>query len=343
MKNTMKYLLSGAAALSLLSGCQHKELCYDHAHTTFVDVVFDWNYAPDAEANDEVENMCLWFYPVDDAGNKTGDPIYRKLSGMKGGRIDIPTGRYLVLYYNSDYEAVQFAGTDWFYSHVCYTREGDLFESVHGNAASYGAPRAEGTEDEPVVITPDKMWGDNAMNVEITDSGLSYWFVRDGETEVTTVSNAENRFTLMPHEQTCDYTFEIRNVENLKYVTQVSASLSGMSRAEFCAEERLSEVPATLSLGAVSDGVSTITGAFQTFGHHRNNREPHVLTVYVWLEDGSKWYYTNDVTEQIENAADRRNVHIVIDGLSLPKPIENGSGMHPDVDDWQDVEVDLEM
>lgn len=343
MKNTMKYLLSGAAALSLLSGCEHKELCYDHAHTTSLDVVFDWNYAPDAEANNEVENMCLWFYPVDDTGNRTDNPIYRKLAGMKGGRIDIPAGRYLVLYYNSDYEAVQFRGTDWFYSHECYTRAGDLFEPVYGNAGAYGAPRAAGTEAEPVVITPDKMWGDNAMNVDISESGLSYWFVRDGETEATTISNTEKRFILMPHEQVCDYTFEIRNVENLQYVSQVSASLSGMSGSVFCAEERLTEECVTLPLEAVSDGVSKITGEFHTFGHHEANREPHILTVYVWLEDGSKWYYTNDVTGQIDNAADRRNVHIVVDGLSLPKPIENGSGMHPDVDDWQEVEVDLEM
>ena len=136
-----------------LAGCEHKELCYDHYHTAQLDVVFDWNYAPDAEKNNEVSDMCLWFYPIDEEGNRAGDPIYRELAGMKGGKIDIPIGSYCILYYNSDYEAVQFRGTERFLTHECYTREGGIFETISGNVSSYGAPRPSGTEDEPVVIT----------------------------------------------------------------------------------------------------------------------------------------------------------------------------------------------
>lgn len=32
----------------LMVGCEHKELCYDHPHTTQLQVVFDWAKAPDA-------------------------------------------------------------------------------------------------------------------------------------------------------------------------------------------------------------------------------------------------------------------------------------------------------
>ena len=343
MKRTMRCLLPCMAAW-LLAGCEHKDLCYDHPHTAEVDVVFDWNYAPDAETNKEVESMCLWFYPVDEAGNRTGECQYYDLTGLKGGRIEIPTGRYQVLYYNSDYEQVQFRGTEWFFTHECYTREGSLFEPVYGNTATYSAPpRAEGTEQEAIVITPDKMWGDNAMNVEITENGLSYWFIRDGETEITTIENPDNVFRLMPHEQVCDYTYEIVNVENLKHVTQLCASISGMSGSVFCAEEELDDECVTLPLEAKSDGVSTITGAFHTFGHHDHNDERHVLTVYVWLEDGTKWYYTNDVTDQVDKAPDKRNVHIRIDGLELPQPIENGSGFQPEVGGWEEVKEDIKM
>lgn len=325
------------------TACEHKELCYDHPHTTQVDVVFDWNYAPDAEQNNEVESMCLWFYPVDERGNRTSEPIYQSLSGMKGGKVDIPVGRYQVLYYNNDYERVQFRGTDWFFTHECYTREGSLFEPVYGNAVAYSAPRADGTEQEPVVITPDKMWGDNAMNVEITENGLSYWFIRDGETEITTISNPDNTFKLMPHEQVCDYTFEVRNVENLKYATQVSAAISGMSGSVFCAEEELDDECVTLPLEAASDGISTITGAFHTFGHHDLNDERHILTVYAWMQDGRGVYGSVDVTDQVDKAKDKRNVHIEIDGFKLPKPITNGGGFHPDIDDWERVDVEIDM
>lgn len=341
MKKT--FYTAAVACLAALTACEHKELCYDHPHTTDVEVVFDWNYAPDAEANNEVESMCLWFYPVDEAGQRTGDPIYQSLAGMKGGQIHIPVGRYEVLYYNNDYERVQFRGRENFLTHECYTREGNLFETVSGRAAADTAPRADGTEEETVVITPDKIWGDNAMNVEISEEGLSYWFVRDGETEITTVANDEKRFTLMPHEQVCDYTFEVRNVENLKYATRVCAALSGMSGSVFCAKEELTETCVTLPLEAVSDGVSTLTGAFHTFGHHNANDERHILTLYAWLEDGNGYYGSVDVTEQVDNAEDRRNVHIVVDGFKLPKPITNGGGLHPDVEEWNPVDVDIDM
>lgn len=342
MKTLLRNLLP-LATVWLLASCEHKELCYDHPHTTVVEVVFDWQCAPDAERNDEVESMCLWFYPVDESGNRTGAPIYQSLSGMKGGRVDIPVGRYQVLYYNNDYERVQFRGTEWFFTHECYTREGGLFEPVYGNTGTYSAPRAEGTDGEPVRITPDKMWGDNARDVEIMKNGLSYRFVRDGETETTVIDSPDNILRLMPHQQVCDYTFEVRNVENLKYAAQLCATLSGMSGSVFCAEEELADECVTLPLEAASDGVSTITGAFHTFGHHSLNDERHILTIYAWMQDGNGYYGSVDVTDQVDKAKDKRNVHIVVDGFKLPKPITNGGGFHPDINDWERVDIEIDM
>ena len=43
----------------------------------------------------------------------------------------------------------------------------------------------------------------------------------------------------------------------------------------------------------------------------------------------------------VDNAPDQRHVHIIIDGLDLPEPIENGSGFDPSVDDWEVVEGEI--
>lgn len=88
---------------------------------------------------------------------------------------------------------------------------------------------------------------------------------------------------------------------------------------------------------------SVVTGALLTFGHSPAVDKAHQLTVYAVLSDGSKWYYTYDVTGQIHSAPDPRNVHIVLDGLPLPKPITNGGGFQPEVEPWQPVEIDIEM
>ena len=63
------------------------------------------------------------------------------------------------------------------------------------------------------------------------------------------------------------HTYEIINVENLKYVKQVSAAISGMSGSVFCAEEKLRDERVTLPLEAHSDG---------GIGHF--GRVPHLRT-----------------------------------------------------------------
>ena len=65
--------------------------------------------------------------------------------------------------------------------------------------------------------------------------------------------------------------------------------------------------------------------------------------VYAILNDGKKYSFTYDVTAQIHEAPDPKNVHIVLDGLPLPKPIDNGGGFAPTVDDWNTEEVEISM
>jgi hypothetical protein len=45
----------------------------------------------------------------------------------------------------------------------------------------------------------------------------------------------------------------------------------------------------------------------------------------------------------VHNAPNKRRVHLVIDGLDLPQPIENGHGFRPSVDDWGEEEHDIIM
>lgn len=61
------------------------------------------------------------------------------------------------------------------------------------------------------------------------------------------------------------------------------------------------------------------------------------------MPDGKNYYHTYDVTDQLLRATDKHHVHILLDGLPLPKPIENGNGLQPKVDDWEEVIVDIPM
>ena len=53
-------------------------------------------------------------------------------------------------------------------------------------------------------------------------------------------------------------------------------------------------------------------------------------------------YYEYDVTDQLHDVPDLHDITIVIDGIELPPP--DGTGMLPNVSDWDDViNNDLDM
>jgi hypothetical protein len=322
--------------LILTCSCTHKELCTHHPHDVKVRVDFDWMGAPEANP----EGMCVFFYPIEG-----GQPRRYDFKGTKGGEINITVGQYMVMCYNNDTEGVLFRNKNDFCCHEAYTRDGNIFESIYGNG--YAPPQKRGTEPERVVICPDMMWGSIATEVDITESGISY--------TCTTTKGADQRMvikehviTLYPVELTCIYTYEIRNVKNLKHATQMCATISGMAGGINLSTQDLHLENITLPLESTFDKASTITGRFITFGHHEDNDAPHRMELYVWMDDGQKVVYGTegerfDVTDQVHNAPDKRRVHIVIDGLDLPQPIENGHGFKPSVDDWEIVEGDIMM
>ena len=332
--------------VAFLTSCEHKELCYHHPHVVTVRVQFDWRNAPEADP----EGMCVFFYPILEEGRNSGElgsAVRCDFRGTAGGTVDLQVGKYRAVCYNNDTEALLFSGADRFDTHYGYTREGNIFESIYGNGAMY-APRAEGSEDERVVITPDMMWGCNAFDIEVTDSGIGYVCVPEKDRDKVEVKDTEHVITLYPDELMCTYTYEIRNVTNLKYVDRMCASLSGMAGGLYFGREELDSECVTLPLEALKGDGTTIVGGFFTFGHHPENLDEHRMLLYVWLDGGEKVYYGRDsakfdVTEQIHGAPDKRHVHIVIDGLDLPQVIGNGSGYEVDVDDWYEVNEEIEL
>lgn len=301
----------------LLTGCEHKELCYDHVHNVAVDVVFDWTNAPDARP----AGMNLYFYPAEG-----GTPLRYGLPGREGGRIEIPDGTYHVVAVNNDSQTAQFRGTDAFETFEIYTRDASVLEGL-GLMTTSRAPIVAGTEEQRVGLAPDLIYNGALKGQEIP------------------YSLQPQTITLQPDEAVCNYTFEIIHVENLKYVSSLSGSLSGMSGSYLAGLDHCTTGLHTVPFEAEKTGETTIGGQFYVFGHcpEGNGDVSHLFALYVIQSDGSQVYYTFDVTEQVHNAPDPDNVHILIDGLTLPRPIENGGGMHPSVDDWENVEVDVSM
>lgn len=302
-----------------LSSCHHKELCYLHPHGVKVQVVYDWTDAPDANPL----GMCAFFYNLDDDTQS----VRFDFIGTQGGEVELIPGNYRVLTYNNDTEIVRAGNTNNFDGHYFYTREGNILEPIYGNGLPL-PPRSDASADERVMITPDLLWGCSEVDIVVTGT--------------------ENQIiTLYPHDLLCHYSYEVRNVKNLKHVSMMSGALSGMAPALTLSTEQLHSEPVTLPFEAWRDGASTIRGEFYTFGHHPEGPKPHKMSFYMVMDDGSKYSFTTgrnlDVTDQVHSAPNPKRVHLIIDGLELPTPIENGNGFKPEVDDWGDVLQDIEL
>lgn len=321
----MKSMILRTALASLafvsLCGCRHKG--FDDPMTTVrVRVDFNWQNAPDADPT----GMCVYFY------NEERD-IYRRFDfkGTKGGIVDLPLGTWHVTSYNNDTEAVLFGNDHDFLTHFATTRAGNILEPVLGNAAPI-PPRAEDSEDERIMISPDMLWGNSEASHKV---------------EVDK-STGEALVTMYPEELVCTYSYEIRNVTNLDQVVNMCGALSSMSPGLDFHDASLHNEGVTIPFGCSRGDDTTIVGEFYTFGHHAENAAHHRVTLYVWMEDGKKYAYGTtaspkwDVTEQIHNAPDKRHVHFIIDGLDLPVPLGNG-GMDASTDDWGLELRDIEM
>lgn len=315
--NRLIALLIGISALCLTS-CLHKDLCFDHNHRVGVYVVFDWSKAPDAQPT----SMLSYFIPIGD------EALLYTFAGRDGGEISLPSGAYTAISLNGDNS--YWAGlryTDDPDRFEIYTRDADRLQAY--GLSSRSVPRAENTENERMALAPGMVWSDRQDNISLP---------ADFE--------GDRIITFYPEEIVCHYTVDIINVNNLEYLhgEAVDGTLSGMAEGYLHGQRKTTDVPVTMPFTlAPLQTERTLHAEFLTFGECDTNKVAHLLTVYLYLTDGTKWYHTFDVSSQITTAPDPRHVHIIIDGLDLPKPVSGSGGFVPDVNDWNDIYIDLPM
>lgn len=303
------YFLYIGILVCLLTSCEHKDLCYDHPLTADLRVVFDWKYAPGAWP----ASMRLYLFPETE-----GKPLSYEFGNHTGGKITVPAGRYRALCMNSDTEFILFRNTGRYENFEAYLADGSFPRAV---------PRSGNAAQQSVRSTPDRLWSDHTESLEV--------FVgRKGQTLI-----------LYPKIAVRHYTVEIRNAENLEALVsgEIFGSLTGMSGGFMLGTDRPTEEESILPFDMKSDGKSTVTADFYTFGYPQTAETTQNLVVYAILGDGKKYSFTYDVTSKIHEARDPMNVHIELDGLPIPKPIDREGGFTPDVDEWGVLEIEVSM
>jgi hypothetical protein len=324
---TYKLLAVSAALVMLTTGCEHKDLCYDHTANGHVTVVFDWRNAPDANP----ETMSIYLYP-----KSGGSGLRYDFVGRDGGTIEIAAGEYVAVCVNSDlhYTYVQQGATSAddpddspaeLYKFFEVTSDNSSVTYNLDGVSPLSAPRARGTEDERVAMSPEPFWTD--VQTDITVRNIS-----DASKQV---------ITLYPKQSYCKYTVNLQNVENIDNVYEISATISGMAGGYYIARRSATNEVVTVPFAvSVDTDNASAQGEFNTFGHcPGGDNHAHTVLIYVIMKDGTKYYTTVDVTDQVHNAPDPYNVVISIDNLPLPSVITGGQSVS--VEEWENFVIDV--
>lgn len=325
MKSKNKYMALPLAALFVIAeGCTHKDL-NDSTPTTIaeqVQVVFDWSKSPDSHPS----TMKLYLY------SEGRDMMDYWFDDYTGGTFRSYAGDFTSICHSNDDPYGHFLRNQ--HSHNDFEIYTDNSGVLIGQGISTrGIPRAEGTEEQPLRVTPSRIFGTYDRDIKLKASGL-----------VQTI-------TLFPEELVCHYSVEFVDVENLKSADlRIDGTISSLAGSYFPgrlmpSSEAVSH-PFTLTAG---DELTSLRSEFLTFGTPDGPDLPHKICVYIALRNRTGNYYTFDVTDQINQAPDPRNVKIVIRGLKLPElpdepdPPPAEGGMSVEVDTWEAFHFDIKV
>lgn len=312
-------VISSIALLTIASGCRHKDLCFDSGESTHINVVFNWRDAPDAAP----KSMSMTLFGMSDE-----DPIEYNFSNKTGGEIRVPTGFYNSICLNSDFsDWAQLRNTGTEFGYELLTSDASTMEGM--GIPSRSLPRSGVGSDERMATTPGMAWAHNVDNIDLS------------------LPMEEKTIVYYPKEIVCHYIVDVIDVENPEYIgsAQIDGTLSGMAEGYHVGQHATTDNSVTHPfLLSIDEGQpSTLHAEFLTFGECNTVRVPHTLTIYLPLNNGTLRSYIFDVSDQIRKAPDPTHVHIIVRGVSVPKPIGSGGGFIPNVNDWEIENIYIKM
>lgn len=328
MKKTALITLMMLAAL--LSSCVHRGFDYDNGRIGYVEVVFDWRNAPAADP----QSMALYLYPEDG-----GDPLRYEFKGRDGGLIRVPVGKYDAICINTDKRDVLYEGEKKFPTFEVTTPE--LSSVTFGSGISFTSSALPGTPDTEGQVTmmqPPMLWSSSERGIDIIVESTPK-SKKGIEIEVE-----HQVITMYPKPIVDTYIVTVLNVRNPQHLRSLRGTINNMSDGYLGGPMIRTDTSVLLSFNLAHDiGAANAEGMFLTFGHCPDARRPHTLILYAILTDGSKYYYTFDVSDQAHNPPDENGIyHIIVEFIDIPEPT-GPPDFSMDVDDWESVDIFIKM
>lgn len=295
--------------MCFFAGCATDPLYYPSQRDTLVEVMFDWRFSPEASP----EGMILYFFPIH------GGEIYRfELSGYKSGLVSLPEGVYDVLAYNSDAANIDFIMVDSLDAAFGRLMESKKYSGFSASTTPLYTGFVRNQRIEP---------GDCGCSVKVD------------------YSNPKQRLTVYPRNISSRYRVRVNNVENLNGISEVWGAVDGLSQSILLASGKGVAAVDSIAFPMKAENNVTLTGEMLNFGKSDRKNIKNKLTIFTVLTDKRRLKFVFDVTDQVDDASDPRDVLIEIDNLKLPAsnpkdPVGEG-GIKVGVDDWETVNIEI--
>lgn len=276
------------------------------------------------------ETMRVDLYDV-----KTGKLKYTDYIEAEGGYIHPAPGTYDMVIYNIGTEAVQIRNESDINEIEAYTSEVSAY--LKGQLAQFFADiakikesqeRSKSPADEKVIYEPDHLFVGRADEVEIP-------VIYEGEEREVVIE-------VDAHPEVETWKVTVANVKGLEYVQNVVAVISGQAESHFIGRGEDSGESVSVYFEKKKDMENKVlTGTFNTFGKHPTEKGILSLDINVTDTGGSDHHFHFDVDSQFQDNPDS---HIVIDDpIEIEEPKVAGGGFAPSVDDWEDVNTDIDL
>lgn len=306
-----RMVLAAILVSLILQSCRHSAIICPEDGSRVVNVKFMWDEAEDAMP----DGMTLYFFPVNSDGR-----IWRfDIAGRDGGKVELPYGSYRLLAFNNDLPRIDYSDTD-------------SYDGFTANARFAG---------KTLVYAPGLLYVGTVDFVDVTVCGVEY-----SDHDGCDKNCPQGLIRCYPKLESTLYNVIVRDIDGMSIVRSASATIDGIASAIklVCNESTGYTVGEFLSLETLRPQ-SEMCGVTTGFGSIEGETE-YWLTVTVTRTDGKSFAKRFDVSSQVLNSSNPRNVTIIVDGLKipdddLPPSSDEDVGIDVGIDGWHEIIIDI--
>jgi hypothetical protein len=273
---------------------------------------------------------------------ETGKLVYTDYVGPKGGEIHPLPGEYDMVVYNFGTESTIVQNDKHFHEIEAYTNEVSSF--LRSQLKQFLAKRAKAAQER--AATKDPVEAENELVVNQPDHLFVGWYhnlnvpslLEDEEIQEVTI-----RVEAASVVET--WLVEIRNVIDAHLITETSALMSGQKGSVHIgpnmASDKIVNIYFDFKVEDNGSGGKCLKGKLNTFGMYTDKADAIYLDISVGNKGGGAQYFNFDITDKCRNNAQR---HIIIEEpITIVESEGGGGGFKPEVDDWEDINTDINL